>query len=279
VRLVSDVKYPRLKNYQDYRLFLRDFAAFAKASKKGWSYTVWAKSMGLKSKASLIMICNGARVPSADLVERLLKYFQFSKSDGNYFKTLVATTRMREAIHIMDASQKPNLEDLNLTEAESAILSTWFCFVVKECAVLLPSDTPDFFKRIATAIGAPVTATQVEFAVESLIKAKLIRLNPTSAPTKYSLESRPRDLKWTQHLVRCLHEDGIAACKKAFETRDPVERVFQTSFIRMKLERVQEAKVFIKEFQNRFSQQFDDIDADEIFQLNLQYFPVTRGLK
>lgn len=80
-------------NYTCYRTFLSAYANHARTNYRAWSYTKWAKRLGLKGTASLTLILTGKRLPGPLITERLINYFKFDPRERRYFLELIAYER------------------------------------------------------------------------------------------------------------------------------------------------------------------------------------------
>jgi uncharacterized protein (TIGR02147 family) len=72
--------------YKDYLYFLKDFLQKKKGENSGFSYTVWAQKMDLKSSSMLSMVITGERFPSKSLIEKLSQYIGFTPAEAEYFE-------------------------------------------------------------------------------------------------------------------------------------------------------------------------------------------------
>ena len=78
-----------LKNYRDYKLYLKDVYKTKSEKHTRFSFAVWAKSLGISSPSLLSMVINGNRHPSKKLAERLSVYLNHSVEESEYFRGLI----------------------------------------------------------------------------------------------------------------------------------------------------------------------------------------------
>lgn len=86
---------PELYGYTDYRAYLLACYWSKRASRRGWSYTVWAKQLGLGSASTLVMIIKGQRNPGPALIESLVAWLKLGPERAEYFRDLVRLEKYR----------------------------------------------------------------------------------------------------------------------------------------------------------------------------------------
>jgi hypothetical protein len=64
-----------IKNFGDYRNFLKTHFEIKQKQKPNWSLGAWAKRLDLKATSSLTKIINGEREPGDCITEKLIQYF------------------------------------------------------------------------------------------------------------------------------------------------------------------------------------------------------------
>ena len=73
--------------------FLQAYYADIKAKRPAFSYTSWAKMMGIKNSASLFKVLSGERRPGKKLALQMEVYFSFSTHEREYFRLLTVLDR------------------------------------------------------------------------------------------------------------------------------------------------------------------------------------------
>jgi uncharacterized protein (TIGR02147 family) len=261
---------PDVRKYTDYRAFLKDWALYCQSRNPRWSYGVWARKMGLSSKSSLVMVLNGKRNPGPRLVRCIVASLELNGKEASHFERLVA-------IH------KANLGDFfrvtverteNSTEAEimEKNVSRWLMLVLRELATL-----PDFHESsqwLSSRLGAAISDEDFELALRTLLAEGVLERSSSGKP----ILATPRvPTPWRSSEVRRFHHEGMQAGVRAYETAPPALRSYHTSFLRVKLSRVADARALLQKFQRDLESLFDEsLEAEAVYQLNLQLFPVTQ---
>ena len=272
--------HPKIQMYSDYRSFLTDFEKHSRAQSPHWSYGTWAKKLGLKSKSQLIMTIQGSRKLSPRLSERLVQYFKFNADETSYFKRLVSIeAKEKTTIHQVQVTNE-GLKHKDLgTEADAELMqNAWLAFVVKETAASMEIDATA--KKISEKICTKPDAKQVETLLHSLVKSGYLQETiDTNKNKTYTPAAQTPPVHWNIESMQKLHADGLRVCEEQGKKLSSEERIFQTSFIRIRKERLAEARILLRAFQKEFLRDLEEEDGNEIVQLNLHLFPVTNGLK
>ncbi len=79
--------------------------------------------------------------------------------------------------------------------------------------------------------------------------------------------------------IRRHHEQMLGKSLEALETQDVLQREFQGLNLNFDREHLAEAKNAIRQFVKRFNNKYASESGDEVYQLNLQFFSLTREVK
>ena len=273
-------QYPQIRAYQDYRSFLMDFAKLSRERNPRWSYGSWALKLGLKSKSQLTMTLQGRRKLSPNLMAKLIGFFKFTPDEESYFRRLVAIeTKAKTTIHQVDMSEIAVVPKIVPKDAERTLLQNgWLSFVVKEAAAALGSQASS--EKIANSIYSKPDAIEVDSLLKCLVETGyLTKKFDENGQVSFLPNPQSPQLNWTRESSAKLLSDGLQACDTQGRNLSPDERVLQTSFVRIRRERLAEARILIRSFQKEFMREMEEEGGNEILQLNLHLFPVTTGLK
>lgn len=268
-----------IRSYQNYREFLKAFVNKAKQNNPRWSYGVWAKKLGLKSKSSLIMTVQGKRKMSPKLMNKMIQYFQFNSDEESYFRRLISIeSKERTIVHQVEANITEDTKTLPTSQSEAVVLRQgWLSYVIKEAAVSLGKSLS--LKRLAQSITTHPSEHEVNNILSALVKSGYLVEQKSGESTYYESAKQSPKLNWDRDSIGKLHLDGLRACEKASQDVPPNGRIFQTSFVRIRKERLEEARIILRSFQKEFTREMEEETGNEVVQLNLHLFPATIGLK
>ncbi len=86
---------PEIKKYLNVHKYLQDYYEFRKSSNSDFSYEVWSREIGLKSRTYLRLLVFATRPINEPTAELLRKSLDLSSEDGAYFICLVHYTQSR----------------------------------------------------------------------------------------------------------------------------------------------------------------------------------------
>src|SRR5438445_13499088 len=93
----------KIQKFMDYRAFLHAQVEEIKKNNSRWSFGSWSRALGISTKSSLIKILQGKRNPGPKITDALISYFDFSKSDAQYFRDLVHLAKLKQNDRISSA--------------------------------------------------------------------------------------------------------------------------------------------------------------------------------
>lgn len=81
-------KFPDILRYASALKYLQDYYKFRKSNESDFSYEKWAQELGLNSRSSLRMLCNGQRIISESFIETFVKNNNLNSKELDYFTLL-----------------------------------------------------------------------------------------------------------------------------------------------------------------------------------------------
>lgn len=265
-------------NYTDFLSFIQSHYNHRKEVDKNFSLRTWAKEMELSSVSPLKEIINGRRKVKSKYADFLLKGLQLNEFEEIFFHTLIKLENCRD-----EAERKmflTLLKDLTPTEILSRkesdnqdIFSHWVYM-----AVLSMSKLKDFKlteENICKTLKGDVDEEFIKLVLYKLInEGLLIKDDQGNLIKKYDVTTMKNDIKYKSvenyfHQVFDLAKNEISS---------PIDqREFQCFSMPIKAENIEIAKKMIRDFRYKLSLLGEE-NADEVFQMNMQFFPLTQHL-
>lgn len=271
---------PWLFAQTDYRAILREGYVRRKQKKRGFSYSVWARELGLRSPSSLNMILNGSRHPGDNLVDKLSKNLQLSASEASYFRDLVAlqkdrgrdvetTVMLLERIRRRQRGRKFRFVDFETLES----ISNWYYVAIREMVQL--GDFREDPYWICGRLHFKVTPGQVARALRQLLSLKLLGRDEDGRLVTLDTElDMGNDLR--SAAIQRLHTQALDQARECLTKVDPKDRKFQLSSFVMDGKRMDECKEWIRRFHDEFCDRFEEVGGDQLYQLQMFFYPMTR---
>jgi uncharacterized protein (TIGR02147 family) len=276
-----DARYSPLA-FKDYRSFLLGHVQFKRAQNPQWSYTVWARQLGLKSSSTLIMILKGQRNPGRSLMDDFARYFRFDARERAYFADLVRLAKAHAEVQLsmnvlQELEQRNPGKGFRLLDRDTFLaVSNWHHFALREMVQL--KDFREDLEWISANLQFPLKPEKIEEALQTLLRLNLItrdeqgRLRSTSTHLDTSTDVASEGLK--RH-----HEQQLANAAHCLRALEPEKREISGGCFAIKAESLPRAKELIRSFAIKLCNELEVKDGDQVFQLELAFFPLTKSIK
>jgi len=260
--------------YKDYLDFLKDFLQKKKRENSGFSYTVWAQKMELKSSSMLSMVITGERFPSKSLIEKLSQYIGFTPAEAEYFETLVDLKKLKNKGRLT-----VNIDGNASNEAsshESNFLSP-MTFIVKEL-VSENSHQNINSEWLNKNLLLKHQNYDLQKILIELTEKEILRKDEEG---NFSvLENNIVNIMTTPEQVQNFHNASLEMTKQAYNTSQKDQRTFHTSFVKLKKDKLELVKKRMQEFQKELTDLMEEGEGDHVlYQVNFHLFPISQTIK
>lgn len=270
---------PNITEYLNYRQFLQDFYLSKKKASPSYSYRVFVNKGDLGSPSHLKMVIDGSRNLTLNTIPKYINALGFKKKiESQFFELLVLynqETNSDQKIHyfneIMALKRKKGLSLLEKHQFD--LLAQWFHVAIY---VLVGLDSfrndPEW---LAEKLRKKVNSKQTQDALDSLEALKLIEKDEIKGYKQTSgALSTADDLR---HLsVYRYHKDMIELSINSLENDASEVREFNGVTLSISKDNLPLLKEKIRAFRKEINELTTNIPgADEVYQLNVQLFPLT----
>lgn len=271
--------------YTDYRAFLREVIRERKLCGLPCSNRWFAMKMKINSSSWLTSVLQGKKGLSKSTANRLSTILKHSVSESRYFETLVAFNQARTIaernLYYQDlvSLQKFNNIDL-LDEDRYDYYSNWFISVVRALIGMFHFRASDEdYNRLASMICPPVTGAQVRKSVALLEKLKLIHVDKTGF---YKLSSNAiKSRENTNSLaISNFQLETMRLAQEALDRFSLNQRYIGTATVGTSEKTYEKIREILIDASNRIAEIANmDTDADRVYQINIQAFPMSRSVE
>lgn len=276
----TDRSQPNLFDYRDYREFLRDWYAVAKRSRGSFSFRAFSKRAGFRSTNFFKLVRDGERNLTQESLTKFMIGLRLNKQEQEFFRSLVlynqAKTEPERDLHYRHLLQSRKLNQLKPIEREQYdYYAGWHHPVVRELVVSKDFDgTPEW---VARRIFPPITPAQAARSIELLERLGFIEKTGGGRwRQSSSLVSTGPEV--VSHLVLNYHKNLLDLTKEILEKVPGAERDVSTMTLGIARERFPELKKKVQEFRREILKMVSvDTAPEEVVQLDIQLFPVTRS--
>jgi uncharacterized protein (TIGR02147 family) len=275
---------PDLFAYLDYRKYLRDaFEAMRAAAPKGRgkaSYRSFAKEAGYSSPNLLQLILAGERELSPANVPGTARALGLNKQETEFFADLVAFDRAggfdEKTFHYqrMLRSRK-HAEARPIDKGQFEYLDQWYHPAVRELAIHPAFDGNPAW--IARRLHPRITPAQAEKSLELLQRLGLIARDPAGGrwtQTEARISTAPEVASLA---VANYHRAALKLAEASIEAFDGERRDLRAVTLGIPKAKFPELKRKLEGFWREILDLADGTaPVEEIYQVNLQAFPLTR---
>lgn len=263
----------------DYRALLRAFYEDKKAQGRGFSYRAFARRAGLSSPNHLKRVIDGQRNLTPEMAERFVRACGFTGEAASYFRELVAfneakTEAERSARYRTLSAFRGYRKAHKLEAAEADYCASWYIPAIRELAA-----RPDFKADpawIARQLVPAIKPSQARSALDTLLALGLLvrdgdRLRVGEQIVTTGAETRG------MHIVS-YHRAMMAKASEAMETVPKAQRDISSLTLALGRGGLELLKHRIQEFRRELlGLEQTGEDVDQIVQVNLQLFPLSRS--
>ncbi len=269
---------PEIYQYSDYRIFLKELLEEKKKENRLFSHRAVLQRMGVSSSGFLANVISGRKNLTPDQVQKLSAILKLKAAEARYFECLVLFTQARSLedrnaqMKRMVANQK--VETRALSKKQLNLFSNWHYVVLRE--MLFFHRLKDDFRAAARMLMPPISTEEVEKAVSELEALDFIAKDAEGIyRQKDSAVTTGDEIRSLQ--VANFQMETMELAKAALDKLPMHERDISCMTVTLSMESFDQVKSEIQAFRKRISAiAVADKASDQVFQCNIQFFPVTR---
>ena len=274
---------PDIFTYLEYRIFLKDAFEAVKSASPRLSYRTFAKKAGFSSPNFLQQVIQGQRNLSSTYAIAAAKAFKLGRFETEFLQILIGYDQAKShdeknLFYQKVLKNKRYAAVKTLDKSQYEFFSHWYIPVVRE--LLTHKDFTGESAWIAERIHPRITAAQVDAAQQSLLKLGMIRWDEASGKWALTDAVISTDSETTHLAMRNYHMAAIQLAHDSLKTFGQGERDVRSVTIGLSGQAYGELKARLeavwKEVLDFAATQHQ---ADAVYQVNLQLFPLTREKK
>ncbi len=277
-----DQKKPSILEYTDYRLFLKDRYDFLKQTTTYFSFRYFSKKAGFKSPNYLKLVIEGDRNISEDSIDRFALAFKLNKAEHEFFGYLVgycqASNNVEKSEFALKLLQTKIYQKINpLTQDRLNYYQKWFQIGVRELALCKGAIADPAW--IAKQFRPALTVKEASLAVDSLIRLGMLKKDK-----KGRLTASEQNVQFQKGVISSIvavyHKRMLDKAKESLDISTKDERDISSVCVPISEKTFNEMRERIRTFrQELIALASNDDDPDQVYQLNLQLFPLTNKVE
>ncbi len=269
---------PDLYQYTDYRAYLRDWLSESKESFPALSYRYMATRLEL-DPGFLVHIFHGQKHLAERHVPSLVKLLKLKAKESEYFRRLVAFGKAkgeaeisRRFLELMELRERQVRE---VSSREHRYYAHWYVPAIR--CLLAAIDFRGDWKALGEKLRPPIRPEEAKAAVELLEKLGMVQRRADGAWDTLDAHLSSGDA-WTGHAVRGFQKQTLQLALDALEDMPKTEREISTLTFAIPTQEMPALNEMVRDFRSRLARwALASQDADQVFQMNIQIFPVSQG--
>ncbi len=268
----------KIYTYSDYRKFIHDYYIYRKTLNKSFTYRNLSSLAGINSSGFYPLIVQGKRNLTKATVKKTAEALSLNPLETEYFANLVwfnqsKSFKMKNAYFdkLIELLQKKDIHVI--TEDQHDIFSEWYHTVIRELVVC--REFNDDYRKLGTMLKPEITAKQARESVELLLRLGFLKNENGKFIQTSPVITTGHDLK--SHLVINYQVKMLKLALEAFDRFGPDDLLSNSSTtFRISKETYELFKLKNRDHrQELLSIANADNGADQVYQLNINMFPVS----
>ncbi len=273
---------PNIFTYVEYRAFLKDAFAAMQAKDQNLSYRAFAKSARFTSPNFLQKVIQGQRKLNTTQVHVVANAFQLRPSEVEFFQALVGFDQARSPdekkfFHQKLLGNKRATAIKALEKNQYEYFRHWYAPVVRELSVHPEFDGSP--KWIADRIYPRITVAEVESTQQLLLSLGLIVRHAETGCLSLADSVVASDSEASHLALREYHQSAIRLAGESIKAFPPEERDIRAVTLGVSRQTYADLKIRLEAFWNEIMESASDQKIEQVCQVNLQLFPLTRENK
>lgn len=265
-----------LFEYDDYRVFLKEYFTIKKTEQASFSQRYFAKKAGFSAHNFLTLVLKGERNLSTDSIQKILHALRLSGRSATYFENLVyfnQTSSPNDKTAYMqrlkDCSRKTVLYKLN--KWQFFYYEKWYYPVIRE--LLTMRDWHEDYELLAQSLQPPITEHEAKEAVVLLESSGFVCKHDGG----YTLSNK---FVTSEHVPVFIKKNSrrevLLKGIDTIETVAPADKYAAYSTVTMSRKTYQEVRRIMDDTRQKILALIDeDNDPDQVYEVVFQVFPVS----
>ena len=266
--------------FMDYRQYLQEYYNERKAQNPAFSYEVFARKAGFKSKGFLHHILTGKRNLSKNALFAIATAMQLDEKAFSFFQNMVAFNQAKSPGEkafffkkLMEASPKSPAKLLQ--EGFYEFYSNWYYNTIRELITLVRFKEDYAF--LGSLLNPPVSAAQAKKAVQLLLQLGLVEKTRTGYKATHQAITTGDEAQ--EMATRDFHQQNMDLAKIAMDTAEPNDRDLSCLIVSLPEAGFQSLKTEIQGFRKKLMRMADGMTGpNRIYHINFQFFPTSQNL-
>lgn len=269
--------------YQNYRLFLKDYYLEQKKKKKNFSYRSFSEKAGINAVSYLFYVISGKRNLTQSTILKVSQAIGFSRPEADYFSSLVffnqATDIKEKAYYYGRLVETRNpLEMTSVGRDCFEYYSRWYHCVIREVVTFY--DFNNNYGRLGAFLTPAITGEQAKESVNLLEKLGFIELGENGLYIQNEKLLYTKTGSVDAYVLENFQKEMLQTAMKAYDLVPINKRMTTSTIFSISKESFDLFKMHIRELQYQLMELAKiDEKPEAVYQLNMNFFQISRNIK
>lgn len=264
-------------NYLDYKKYLRDFFDYQRSNETFFSFRYVERRVKIDA-SNIVKIINGKRELSKVGIANFIKYLKLDKNESEYFKNLVFFSKAKKDEECKKYFKKLlTIKDMDITQVRSdryEFYLKWYYTAVASTLYYFNFYGEDY-KELGEQVKPVITEDEARESIELLVRLNFIKKDKDGKFIHTDTTLSTGD-KWHSYAIHAFQHETLNLAKKSLEEDSKKVRDFSTVTLTLSEDEFEQIKEITSEYRKAVLKTLDDCkDPDRVYQLNIQFFPLT----
>lgn len=270
-------------DYTDYRAYLSDYYKVMKLRSKAFSYRYFAQKAQIKSSGFYKELVDGKRSLSRSLILKFSEALKLNKKEAEYFENMVYFNESKsieeKRLYFKKMMASYDSKAYKLLADQYEYFSKWYYVAVRELLSVI--NFSDDYAALAAMLHPSIRPDQARKAIQILEKLNLIRKDVQGFYRRcdpvLTTGYPPEDKRINLLNIINFQKTMLAMAEQAYDRC----RIKQIDMSTLTLSISEETYRLMKEEIANFRKKLlgmaeKDTAPDRIYQLNYQFFPISK---
>jgi uncharacterized protein (TIGR02147 family) len=268
--------------YQNYRLYLKDYYNEQKNSKKYFSYRYFSKKAGINASAFLYYVIEGKRNLTKSSIDKICGAVGLAREEGDYFGNLVffnqAKTIAEKAIYysrIVECRKPLDIKTLDKDQYE--FYSKWYHSIIREIATMVAFK--DDFGLLSSYLVPQISAKEAQTSIELLERLGLLERDENGLYHHTNAVIGVKAEGQDAFIIEKFQLEMLDLSRKSFDTIPRAERLSASTTFSISKATFDLFKIKTREFRKELLEIAKlDNEPHRVYQFTFNLFPTTRSI-
>lgn len=272
---------PSVYEFQDYRIYLRAMFDYLQENTRNFSFRSLSKRAGVSAPGYFKAIADGKRNLSEETIPKFAKALGMKPKEGDFFRSLVLfnqATDLDERSKYFEKLVKDRSFQKHhpIHRDQYDYYSNWYYPVIRE--MVISKNFRNDPKWIAQKLGNDIQEIDVVRALNTLDRLGFVEDREGQLIQSSSTVTTGPNIA-SVNVVK-FHREMMRKASEALAEYDSDEREIRSITFSCQSDQFERIRAKIDEFRKEILSEFGEgVPADnQIFQLNIQLFPLTKNL-